>query len=160
MSRLGAAETLGGWSTTSRLVASCSPGPLAPLPEESASVSVNWSMSHGEWRVAGRNKPGSTSDMILAPDGQRRSNIYPAPSHQVVVIRAGRRSAFLLFTWRPLLKGTHRRQGTAARHEVGTVVVHGVIEGEIFRRTVAEGIALLGEGRSPNRREYQRHSFC
>lgn len=142
------------------LVGSCSNGPVVPLAGGKVSVNVSWNLSASNWVVTVHNQFGSASDRIFAANDHRRSNIYLTQSGQLVVIEQGGGDAFFALPKygppEPLTEQRNKERDTDSAHWQYL----GVIKGDVFRSDLAECIALLGEGRSPYRRAYQRPRFC
>jgi hypothetical protein len=142
------------------LVGSCSNGPVVPVAGGKISVNVSSNFSVSEWTVTVRNQFGRASDTIFAANDHRRSNIYLTPARQLAVIEQGGGDAFFALPDNgPPEALTERRKGERDTESQRWRYV-GVIKGNVFRPDLAECIALLGEGRSPYRREYQTPSFC
>lgn len=142
------------------IAGSCSGGPVVSLAGGQITVSLNPSFSGNELSVTVRNEYGSSSGAILLIADHIRSNLYQTPNNQLVVIEQGGDDAFFFLPkdGRPeYLTGqeTVKRDTDSDRwHYLG------VVKGHTFHTDIAECIALLGEGGSPFRRQYQKLNSC
>ena len=129
------------------------------LPDGLTSVRVGSYFDHGQWTVTVKNKYGSASDTMFTVGDNPRSNIYVTPSSQIVVIGKGGEEVFFRAAsgHAPIaLDGDRaklRDRNSALWHYVGVI-----IDGTLTRR--AECIPLMGEGRSPYRKQSQSDHFC
>lgn len=125
------------------------------LPGGNASVGVGSYFDHGRWTVMVKNRCGSVSDTMFAVGDNPRSNIYETPSNQIVVIGKGGEAVFFHVTGVSapvLLDGNLSRlrdQNSDTWHYVGVIE-----NGNMTHRP--ECIALMGEGGSPYRKQFQR----
>lgn len=140
-------------------LAACRARPFQTLPDGATSIRVGSYFDHGRWTVTVQNKYGSASDTMFAVGDNPRSNIYQTPSSQLVVIGKGGESVFFHAPTdgEPLaLNGQLSRlrdRNSNSWHYVG-VIVNGILT----RR--AECIPLMGEGRSPYRKQFQHEHSC
>ncbi|WP_164523871.1 hypothetical protein [Sphingomonas sp. ABOLH] len=142
------------------LAGGCSNGPVVPVADSKISVNVSSNFSGSEWIVTVRNQFGSASDTIFAVNDHRRSNIYLTPARQLVVIEQGGGDAFFALPDDSPPEALTERRERERDTESQRWRYLGVIKGDVFYPDLAECIALLGEGSSEYRRQYQAPSFC
>jgi hypothetical protein len=131
------------------------------LPDKETSVKIgsilSFDMRH--WTVSVKNKYGRASDSYFAVNDNTRSNIYTTPSGQLVVIDKGGEDAFFLVPRNaaPVPLSGPQAKLRDKRSELWHYV--GVIENDVLTHK-AECIPLMGEGRSPYRKQFQSESSC
>lgn len=131
------------------------------LPDGAASVRIGSIISSGvdHWTVTVMNKYGRASDRMFAVGDNPRSNIYVTSSGQLVVIGKGGEELFFRVPTNaaPVALNGQQEKLRDKRSETWRYV--GVIEnGALTHQT--ECIPLMGEGRSPYRKQAQSEHFC
>ena len=143
-------------------VGGCSNGAYYSLPAGVTSVNVGLSLSGRQWKVSVRNQNGEASDTICAANDHRRSNLYLTPRKQLVIIEQGGGDVFFFLPENAPPESLSGARTTERDTESMKWRYIGVIKGDVLLSPaqMPECIALLGEGNSPYRREYQKPSFC
>ena len=131
------------------------------LPDGTTSIKVGsiFSTDAEHWTVTVKNKYGRSSDRMFAIGDNPRLNIYLTSSGQLVVIGKGGEELFFRV---PSKAGPIVLNGQQAklrdRHSETWHYV-GVVENRALTHN-AECIPLMGEGRSPYRKQFQSEHSC
>ena len=129
------------------------------LPDGVASVRIGSYFDHGRWTVTVKNKYGSASDTMFAVGDNPRSNIYATPSGQLVVIGKGGEEVFFRAASDREPAALNGEQAKLRDHNSSSWYYIGVIiDGKLSYS--AECIPLMGEGRSPYRKQFQSEHAC
>ena len=139
---------------------SCSGGPTVSLTGGQITVSLNPSLSGNELFVTVHNKYGSSSGKIFWINDRIRSNIYLTPNNQLVVVEQGGEDAFFVLPENEKPRYLTEKETAERDSDSDRWQYLGVVKGDVFHTDIPECIALLGEGSSPYRRQYQKRSFC
>ena len=129
------------------------------LPDGATSIRIGSYFDRGRWTVTVKNKYGSASDAMFAIGDNPRSNIYVTRSGQLVVIGKGGEEVFF--------RVGRDRAPIALNGQLAKLRDHNsrlwryvgvIIDGTLTRR--AECIPLMGEGRTPYRKQFQSEHSC
>lgn len=139
---------------------SCSSGPIVSLVGGQVTVSVSPNFSGTELFVTVRNRHGKASGAIPLVNDHISSNIYLTPRSQLVVIEQGGDDVFFSLPKDARPEYLTGREAVRRDTDSDRWQYMGVIKGDVFYADTPECIALLGEGGSPYRRQYQKPHFC
>ncbi|MFB0875409.1 MULTISPECIES: hypothetical protein [unclassified Sphingobium] len=131
------------------------------LPDGATSIRVGsiFSTDVGHWTVTVKNKYGRSSDKMFAIGDNPRSNIYLTSSRQLVVIGKGGEELFFRVPSKAGPTALNGQQAQLRDKHSETWHYVGVIENRALRHN-AECIPLMGESRSPYRKQFQSEHSC
>jgi hypothetical protein len=131
------------------------------LPDGATSIRIGSIFSTGgdHWIVTVKNKYGRSSDSMFAIGDNPRSNIYLTSSDQLVVIGKGGEELFFRVPSNAGPIALNGRQVKLRDKHSETWHYVGVIENRALTHN-PECIPLMGEGRSPYRKQFQSEHSC
>lgn len=142
------------------VLTACHEKEFQTLPDGVDAVNVN--LGSGKWTATIRNEHGEASDTMFAANDRQRSNIYLTPTNQLVIIEQGGDDVFFAIPKDGPPKALSGRKYAERDTRSDNWRYVGVIKDEVLipPTQAPECIALLGEGRSPYRKQYQVPNFC